>query len=49
MVADIHLDEDEIRHAAQAGDPAAVGAAGSTLKKAWDKAVKVAGDVEKRR
>lgn len=47
MVADIHLDEDEIRHAAQAGDPAAVVAAGSTLKKAWDKAVKVAGDVEK--
>lgn len=47
MVADIHLDEDEIRHAAQAGDPAAVAAAGSSLKKAWDKAVEVAGDVEK--
>lgn len=47
MVADIHLDEDEIRHAAQSGDPAAVAAAGATLKKVWDKAVKVAGDVEK--
>ncbi len=47
MVADIHLDEDEIRHAAQQGDPAAVAAAGFSLKKAWDKAVKVAGDVDK--
>lgn len=47
MVADIHLDEDEIRHAAQQGDPVAVAAAGSSLKKTWDKAVKVAGDVEK--
>lgn len=47
MVADIHLDEDEIRHAAQAGDPAAVVAAGSSLKKVWSKAVSVAGDVEK--
>lgn len=47
MVADVHLDEDEIRQAAKAGDQAAVAAAGSSLKKAWDKAVKVAGDVEK--
>lgn len=47
MVADIHLDEDEIRHAAQAGDPAAVAAAGSSLKKTWDKAASIAGDVEK--
>jgi hypothetical protein len=41
MVADLHLDEDEIRHAAQTGDSAAVAAAGSAMKKAWDKAVKV--------
>ncbi len=47
MVADIHLDEDEIRHAAQQGDPTAVAAAGSSLKRTWEKAVKVAGDVEK--
>lgn len=47
MVADIHLDEDEIRQAAQQGDPGAVAAAGSSLKRTWDKAVKVAGDVEK--
>ncbi|MFT7773239.1 hypothetical protein [Roseateles sp.] len=47
MAADIHLDEDEIRQASQAGDPKAVAEAGLTLRKAWDKAVVVAGDVEK--
>lgn len=47
MAADIRLDEDEIRHAAQAGDPAAVAAAGSSLQTAWDKAAKIAGEVEK--
>jgi len=47
MTADIHLDEDELRYAAQVGDAGAVAAAGKSLKKTWDKAVLVAGDVEK--
>lgn len=47
MAADIHLDEDEIRQSSQGGDPKAVAEASSTLRKAWDKAVVVAGDVEK--
>lgn len=45
MMTDIRLDEDEIRQAAESGDPSAVGETGSSLKKVWDKAASIAGDV----
>lgn len=47
LMADVHIDEDEIRHAAQTGDPAEVAEAGALLKKVWNKAVSIAGEVEK--
>ena len=47
MMADIQIDEDEIRTAAQSADPAAVAEAGDLLRKVWNKAVSIGGDVEK--
>ncbi|MEH0166786.1 hypothetical protein ABT392_10460 [Paucibacter sp. JuS9] len=47
FMADVHLDEDEIRESAQRGDRAVVAEASSTLKKLWNKAVTLAGDLEK--
>lgn len=47
MAADVHLDDDEIRTAARQGDPEAVAEVGGKLKRTWEKAVHIAGDVEK--
>lgn len=47
MAADIRLDDDEIRAAAQQGDPKAVAEVGGKLKRTWEKAVHIAGDVDK--
>lgn len=47
MAADIRLDDDEIRAAAQDGDPKAVAEVGGKLKRTWEKAVHIAGDVDK--
>lgn len=48
MAADIRLDDDELRAAAQQGDPKAVAEVGGKLKRTWEKAVLIAGDVDKR-
>lgn len=47
MAADIHIDDDEIRAMVQRGDAKAVAEVGGKLKKTWEKAVHIAGDLEK--
>lgn len=47
MAADIHIDDDEIRAMAQRGDAKAVAEVGGKLKKTWEKAVHIAGDLDK--
>lgn len=47
MIADIHLDEDEIRRAAETGEKDKVNAVGEALKKLWSKSASVAGDLDK--